>query len=476
MQEIIHSVGIDIGTSTTQLIFSRLTVENRASSYTAPRIDIVDKEVVYRSDIYFTPLVSTTTIDTAKVLEIVRKEYTNGGKKPEDMHTGAVIITGETARKENASQLLDALSSMAGDFVVATAGPDLESVLSARGAGADTLSEEYRTTTANLDVGGGTTNIAVYQKGKLRGVSCLDIGGRLIKVDGGKISYIFRKTAALAKANGIALAVGDVAKVEVLRKICDLMADHLAQSIGIAPRNTTHQDLYTNDGKPLSEELTIQGITFSGGVADCIYSDNPSDPFRYGDIGVLLGYAIANHPAFQAIKIYPAKETIRATVVGAGTHATEVSGSTISYAKEKLPVKNLPILRVPEEDERYSGGVANAIAQQMPLFHTEGKVDQLAISLSGAYHTGFQQVQVLAQEIIQGAKVIIESQHPLMVVVEDDIGKALGNALNVHLNHKKEVVCIDGISATNGSYIDIGAPIAQGRVVPVVIKTLIFNS
>ena len=174
MHEVILSVGIDIGTSTTQLIFSRLTIENRASSYTVPRIDIVDKEVVYRSKIYFTPLRSATEIDAEAVKQIVREEYQAAGMTPE-------IITGETARKENANEVLEALSDLAGDFVVATAGPDLESVLSARGAGTDALSKEKRTAIANVDIGGGTSNIAVYEKGVLRGTCCLDIGGRLIK-------------------------------------------------------------------------------------------------------------------------------------------------------------------------------------------------------------------------------------------------------------------------------------------------------
>lgn len=164
MQETILSVGIDIGTSTTQLIFSRLTIENLASNYTVPRISIVNKEVFYRSGIYFTPLKSQTEIDAAKVKEIIRKEYEKAGRKPEDLQTGAVIITGETARKQNANRVLETLSDMAGDFVVATAGPDLESVLSAKGAGSDRLSEEKREVVANIDIGGGTSNIAFFIK------------------------------------------------------------------------------------------------------------------------------------------------------------------------------------------------------------------------------------------------------------------------------------------------------------------------
>ena len=120
MHEIIKSVGIDIGTSTTQLIFSELTIENEASNYVVPRINIVDKKVTYRSKIYFTPLLDQKTIDAEKVKEIIEKEYQDAGMKPEDLSTGAVIITGETARKQNANVVLDTLSNLAGDFVVAT--------------------------------------------------------------------------------------------------------------------------------------------------------------------------------------------------------------------------------------------------------------------------------------------------------------------------------------------------------------------
>ena len=266
MHEVILSVGIDIGTSTTQLIFSRLTIENRASSYTVPRIDIVDKEVIYRSKIYFTPLRSATEIDAEAVKRIVREEYQAAGMTPEMLRTGAVIITGETARKENANEVLEALSDLAGDFVVATAGPDLESVLSARGAGTDALSKEKRTAIANVDIGGGTSNIAVYEKGVLRGTCCLDIGGRLIKVENGRISYIFPKIQALAAANGISLAVGDRAYPEQLYGVCRLMAAQLALLI---PEDYPVIDSYMQE----LHDLHVQGRPDLFIPASHIYSE-----------------------------------------------------------------------------------------------------------------------------------------------------------------------------------------------------------
>ena len=476
LHEVILSVGIDIGTSTTQLIFSRLTIENRASSYTVPRIQIVDKEVIYRSLIYFTPLKSNTEIDADAVKRIVRDEYHSAGIRPEEVQTGAVIITGETARKQNANDVLEALSDLAGDFVVATAGPDLESVLSARGAGSDKLSEEHRTTVANLDVGGGTTNIAVYQKGTLRGVCCLDIGGRLIKAAEGRLTYLYPKIQDLAKKHGIDLKVGDPADVEKLRRVCALMADQLAQSLHLKPMDEAHAGLYTNGGKPLPAEPEIQAITFSGGVADCVYQKMEGDLFRYGDIGVLLGQAIRENPDLRSVQLFQAAETIRATVVGAGEHTTEVSGSTIHYAEGKLPIKNIPILKVSEEDEASLETFRASITRQMPLYQPEGQLEQIAIAFCGETRTSFAEVQKLAAAIIDAAKEVVASKYPLILVVEADIGKVLGNALNVLLDYKKDVICIDGIKTLSGDYVDIGEPVAEGHVVPVVIKTLIFNS
>lgn len=477
MHEVIHSVGIDIGTSTTQLIFSELTIENEATSYVVPRINIVDKKVTYRSKIYFTPLLDQITIDAEKVKKIIEQEYRDANMRPDMLQTGAVIITGETARKQNANVVLSTLSSMAGDFVVATAGPDLESVLSARGAGADKLSEENRETVANLDIGGGTSNIAVFQKGVLKGTSCLDVGGRLIKIDNqGKIYYIFPGTQALAKEHGITVSVGEKADEKKLYRICELMADQLAQAINLKAPDSMHSRMYTNQGKKLREEPKIQAVTYSGGVAAVYYEGEPSDVFAYGDIGVLLARAIKNNPDLKQVRTYEAAETIRATVVGAGTHTTNVSGSTIQYTEGRLPIKNIPVLRLSEMEEQDPALFRSTLERKLRIFRSEDEQEQVAIVISGKYHTSFLKIQELAAMITDGADAVIKGPHPLIIVTENDIAKVLGNAINVRLERKKDFICIDGIYAKDGDYIDIGEPVALGRVVPVVTKTLIFNT
>ena len=185
MSDILRSVGLDVGTTSTQMIFSELTVENKASVFAVPEMEIARRDIRYRSPVYFTPLLDESHVDAEALRELVAEEYRKAGIRRESVDTGAIIITGETSRKENARAVLDALSDFAGEFVVATAGPDLESVLAAKGAGAVDYSQRTGKTVLHMDIGGGTSNIALIRDGKIERTGCLNVGGRLLKFDGG---------------------------------------------------------------------------------------------------------------------------------------------------------------------------------------------------------------------------------------------------------------------------------------------------
>ncbi|MCB2296392.1 ethanolamine ammonia-lyase reactivating factor EutA [Clostridium tagluense] len=477
MREEILSVGIDIGTSTTQLVFSKLTIENLASSFAIPRISIVDKEVIYRSEIYFTPLKSQKEIDGEKVREIVEREYHSAGIATSDVITGAVIITGETARKQNANEVLQNLSGLAGDFVVATAGPDLESIISAKGAGADKISEDYDSTVVNLDVGGGTTNIAVFKEGKLLDTGCLDIGGRLIKIDkeSGVIIYIAEKIKELAELKHIHIEEGEKPSVEALNIIVDEMVKLLEESVNIRPKSNFYERILTNKG--IKKDIEVEYITFSGGVADYVYKMDTEDMFKYGDIGVLLGVAISKSNLCTKLVLKRSIETIRATVVGAGSHTTNISGSTITYTEDKFPIKNLPILKLSEEEEN-SGyeNMVKVIKEKLKWFTLENELQPVAIAIKGKLNPSFVEIQKLGETLMAGMEDILKSDFPTILVIENDIAKVLGQTLYRQLDFKKQVICIDTIKVENGDYIDIGKPLANGRVLPVIIKTLIFSS
>ncbi len=427
MSDRILSVGIDLGTTTTQMIVSRLSIANTAAPFAVPRMEIQEREIVYRSAIYFTPLLDARTLDAPAIEAILRQEYAKAGIRPEEVQTGAVIITGETARKENAREVLKALSDLAGDFVVATAGPGFESVLAARGAGADRAAKERGRYVLHMDIGGGTSNLALFDpEGKLIDTGCLNVGGRLMKFDAsGRVTYVSPVLDGMER-----------------EQVIPTLVQVLEEAAGFLPQTALLERFITDQTVKLPEEPVL--LSFSGGVADLIREPHGD----YGDLGAALGQAIGQSRLCQGEYLL-GQETIRATVIGAGSYATELSGSTVSYGNVDFPLQNLPVVSL---DDRQ--------------LH-EGEVT--ALTLEGYASPTYGQVSALADRIARQVP-----DRPLVIAMEQDMGKALGQALQVRLGKDVPLVCLDGIHAPVGSYLDIAAPVAGGTAVPVVVKTLAF--
>ncbi|AEA94032.1 ethanolamine ammonia-lyase reactivating factor EutA [Enterococcus faecalis] len=472
-KETLLTVGIDLGTSTTQLVLSELTVENFASAFTVPRISISDKKVIYRSDIIFTPLLNQSEIDAEPIKAFVAEQYRQAGIHKQDIQMGAVIITGETARKSNANNVLRALSGYAGDFVVATAGPDLESIIAGKGAGAQTYSETKRKPVVNLDIGGGTTNLAVFKDGEVIDTACFDIGGRLIKLDQQqKITYIAPKIQEIINKKGLTLHLGDQATEQNLLPIISELVAVLENSIGLGTQSPFYQLLVTNHPLRKGEELPI--VTFSGGVADCLNTTS-TNLFKYGDIGLLLGKYLRKSLVFSEKEVLESAETIRATVVGAGSHTAEISGSTIAYREQILPVKNIPILKLAQEDETLTVTELGQRIQEKLNWHRIEETPQIALAIRGMSNPTFADIQRYGQGIVEGLASLVAEQIPIIVMVDEDMAKALGHALSAHLPKDYPFICLDSVKVENGDYVDIGLPVAEGAVLPVIVKTLVFN-
>ena len=448
------SVGLDVGTTTTQLIVSGLTVENRASSFTVPQMQIAERQVLYRSPVYFTPLIGTDLVDGEGIRTLVEKEYAAAGITPETVDTGAVIITGETSRRENARTVLHALSDYAGDFVVATAGPELESILAAKGAGADTLSAETGKSVLHMDIGGGTSNLALFEDGKLVATGCLNVGGRLLKLDEQeRLSYISPVLTGLTD-----LQVGDTPTRTQLEGVAELLAQALEMAAGLRPATTLLDKLQTVESTPWKPRKA-QLVSFSGGVADCIETVHESGAF--GDIGPVLGQAIKKSLLCQGEYVL-GENTIRATVIGAGCHSAQLSGSTVFYRNVQLPLKNLPTA-VFTAQEQSSDHLHQLIKEKRSRYDT----DTVVLSFPG-FSGNYGQLSALAASIARGT-----AGKPMFVCLEADMAKALGQALALLLPQEQPILCIDRVRLEAGSYLDVGAPV--GPALPVVIKTLILN-
>ncbi|MBP9500070.1 MAG: ethanolamine ammonia-lyase reactivating factor EutA [Acetoanaerobium sp.] len=480
MKETLISVGIDVGTTTTQVIFSNITIENMSSGARVPEFKIVGKEIFYKGKIHFTPLRSNTEIDETALKEIIEREYKNAGINPDDIDSGAVIITGETARKENAQNISKVLSGYAGEFVVATAGPDLEGIIAGKGSGAAKLSYENNDIVANFDIGGGTTNIAVFSQGEPIDTTCLDIGGRLIRFDkSGLVEYISPKLADVCKEVNISIEKGKKYPDEVIRKICRYMAEILLEVSGARPRSRLLELTLSPKSTALRLDYKIDRVSFTGGVADYIYNNQAeTDLYKFGDIGILLGYEIKAILNEFASKVIMPEETIMATVVGAGTQTMDISGSTISYSQSAtLPLKNIPIIEITEKEERVNEEeLEKTIMAKLQWYCLETQKQKVALFLKGERNVSFEKVTSLSKVIAKVWEEFYPHGEEVIVVIENDMAKVLGQSISRKLSNKqREVVCIDGIKVSSGDYIDIGKPIGNGSVLPVVIKTLVFN-
>lgn len=475
MKEILTSVGIDVGTSTTQIIFSEIQVENLAAGARVPEFKIVDKKVIYKGKIYFTPLASRTQIDAVKLKEIIKNEYETAKISPDTVDSGAVIITGETARKENANNIMTMLVGYAGEFVVATAGPDLEGILAGKGCGAAKASDKLGKTVVNLDIGGGTTNIAVFKDNNPIDTACLDIGGRLIYFDqAGRLEYVSESVLKLAQHKGIALYEGMIKDEGVLKQIVDAMAEVVYESVTEMDNHELNL-VVSKKGKLLKKETPIEMVSFSGGVSDYIYfNKEEKDLYKYGDIGVMLGRAIKKRFDESQLTVMVPEETIMATVVGAGTQTMEISGSTITFTGNLFPIKNIPIVSLTPKEEK-SDSLKDILKEKLSWYTLEDGKELVAVFLKGERNMSYARVQILASTLTEVLEDHYKEDEPFLVIIEEDLGKVLGQSMLLQLKKKRDVICIDSIKVSGGDYIDIGKPIGNGSVLPVIIKTIVFN-
>ena len=469
------SVGVDVGTTTTQIIFSRLNLMDVARSGQIPRISITDRKVIYQSPIVFTPLIDAETIDAAKLNEIVRSEYINAGVDPSQVETGAVIITGETAKKKNADEILRALAGLAGDFVVSVAGPNVESLIAGKGAGAAQYSQTNYAVVTNVDIGGGSANSATFQSGNLVGAAAMNYGGRILEVEHGtgKVRHIAEPAKHILADIGLNLSVGDSPSLEDLRRFTDRMADLTVELIE-GTSSSLAQKIYLTPPVGVSGKGSI--LMLSGGIGHYYYNPiritSVSDVTRHDDVGPLLAESLRTHAALNSYQIVPPAETLRATVLGASTQTVTLSGSTIWAEREILPLKNVPVIRPTLASALEPASVARSIIEAVTRWDVDLATDPFAVALELNQSLDFESLTQLANGLKEFS-VSLPGDRPLIVIIERDYAQALGQTVK-GLVPARALLVIDQVGLSEGDYIDIGTPLMDGRVVPLSVKTLIF--
>ena len=466
---VVLSVGVDIGSSTSHLVFSRIVLERLDSRYV-----VTTRETFHESDILLTPYSAGETIDSDALGAFIEKQYTDAKIDPDEIDTGALILTGVAVRRSNARAIGELFARQAGKMVAVSAGDSLETVMAAYGSGAAARSIRDNVTVMNVDIGGGTSKIAVCAEGKVVDLTAVDVGARLVCLDdAGKIVRIEEAGRRFAAELGITLELGATLSPEHAQALATRMADRLFEGMRGSSPTAGGSELCRLD--PLSYRGKIDQVTFSGGVSEYIYGRETT---AFGDLGMLLAKEIRARVESWGPAIEPSNEGIRATVVGASQYTTQVSGSTIYVSPmETLPLRNVPVIAptLPlDGDVIDSAAVSSAIKGVLKRLDLGSGDTPVAVFVPWRGSATFQRLHALCEGAVSGLSDILAHGHPLVLAGDGDVGGLLGIHLHEEMKLKNGVVSIDGLELKDFDYIDIGTMLPASGAVPVVIKSLIF--
>jgi ethanolamine utilization protein EutA (predicted chaperonin) len=470
------SVGIDIGSSGTQIIFSRLNLR-RMGEELSSRYFVVSRETLFQSPVSLTPYQSEERIDDAALAAIIDQAYADAKLHPDDIDAGVVILTGEALRRENAEAIATLLAEQRGEFVCASAGHHMESMLAAFGSGAARVSHDSRKRILNIDIGGGTTKLALVDRGQVLATAAVHVGGRLLVVDENR--RIVRLDPAgrhLAAQAGFKWSRGDIVEATSMERVAEWMADAILASITSRALRPDVQALYLTE--PLPELGSIDGVMFSGGVAEYIYQRETRE---FGDLGLLLGRALRRKVDAGALPwpLLPPGECIRATALGASEYSVQLSGNTIyiSNPGALLPRKNLQVLQPSYVCEEHIDPkkLADAIGEHFKAFDLVEGESETALALRWEGIPSYERIAAFAQGIRSGLAKTLAKRMPLYIMVDGDIAQTLGAILRDEMSVDSDILVIDGVVLWDFDYIDLGRIRMPSQTVPVTVKSLVFS-
>ncbi len=468
------TVGIDVGSSTSHLMFSRLHLQ-RLGQYLSSRYVVVKREMLHRSPILLTPYRADNTIDAEALDAFLQTAYAEAGLTPADVDSGAIILTGEAIKRTNARAVADLFAEHAGKFVCASAGHNLEAILAANGSGALELARQSDRTVLNVDLGGGTSKLALIADGHVLETAAINVGGRLVAFDAaGAVARIEPAARLVADTLGIELHLGQPLRMGDQRRLAEALASSLFEVIRREPLGDLAQQLMLTPC--LTSAQPIDHVTFSGGVSEYLY--NRATPY-FGDLARHLADAIRDRVDHHALPagLQPAVERIRATVIGASQFTVQVSGNTIAITRpDLLPLHNLQVLypRLVDRQDIRPEELSAAIGRGFQRFDLEEGQQIVAIAINWSGEPRYAVLRNLAAGIVQALPRTIATGLPIVVVFANDFGKLIGGIIREEFVSDTEVISIDGIELQEFDYIDIGAMIYPSQVVPVVVKSLVF--
>jgi ethanolamine utilization protein EutA len=465
----LHSVGIDIGSSTSHIAMSRLVLQRRGAELSA-EFEVTGRTMLYQSPIWLTPYrPGGSLIDLDELRRHFEAAYTQAGVKPDAVDTGAVVITGEALKKENAEQIASMIAEWSGRFICVSAGPNHEAILAAHGSGSVAASAECGQTVVNIDIGGGTTKVTVVRAGTIMHTESVSVGARLLAFDADdRITRIEQPARIYLAAAGLPAGLGDPLPAPDRRMVAGLMADVLVGVLTGAPHPLTPGLAVATDGHPMPDPAQIGWIVFSGGVSEYL-SDNP--PTGFGDLGRELGAAIQDRitAAGLAGQVMPGAAGIRATVTGASQFTVQASGQTCFLSDRSiLPVRGLATVPLDFRGPRTVETVRAELARR----DLTGWHDQLAAVLRFAPSARYRELREGAEALVAAARG--GPERPLFVVLKQDLAHSFGAIVKEELRWPGPVIVVDGITVGDLDHLDLGVPLGISNALPVTVTSLVF--
>ncbi len=471
----LSTVGIDVGSSGTQVIFSQIHLQ-RLNDSLASRYVIVERATEYESPVSFTPFLDQKTIDAAALGVIIDAAYAEAGILPRQIDIGVVILTGEALRRDNAAAVAGVIADKGGEFVTATAGNHMEAMLAAFGSGAAKASHDQANRILNVDIGGGTTKLALLDHGKIVWTAALDIGGRLIAVDGGRLVRLDAAGALHARAAGFDLTLGQRVSANCLDEIAAGMASALATALGRGSLPDAVANLFLTDLP--NDFADIAGVMVSGGVAEYVYG---RETRNFGDLGFYLGQHLAAIGESGGLPgpLLPAAAGIRATALGASEYSVQLSGQTgtITAPGRVLPRRNMQVLkpRIDFTADPTADRIAAAIRAHYVAFDLDVDRAETALAFDWRGSPDYQRIRALAVGIHDALASYIANGGMLYVMLDGDIAYTLGGILQNELGISNDMLVIDGIILRDFDYIDLGKIRLPSFTVPLTVKSLLFR-
>lgn len=461
-------LGLDFGSTTCSAVIAAAhVVRNTVTG----RMELSDIRETFRAELVFTPLIGER-LDEAAIAAQLDRWLIEGNVRPEDIVGGGALLTGLTARRANADAIVRIIRARIGDALVASADdPCLESWLAFMGSCVSLSRRHPECHFLHLDIGGGTTNLALGYCGEVLATGCLLVGARHIRVEPGTYHIVGLSALAIELLAGLGIrkTVAEELDPHEVQAVLDYQVALLEAAVSgdtsvfASPLARQHLQVAI-PALPVGFHDRPLVLTLSGGVGELVYAQvhgaSQLSTTAFGDLGIDLARAIARHPRWQKnFRDYRPEAGGRATVYGLLRHSTQLSGSTLHLtATHLLPLRDLPIVGTigPETTDA-------ALHTLLDLVCRSRCGGAIRVELLPNDASCVRSVGARIGQAVRDRK--FPADLPLVILLRQNAGKTLGQYMTQWGRHALSLLVVDEIDWREANFVHLG--IMRDQTIPV---------